>query len=219
VNKFINYILKGIKPVRATWNYAEKSGWLKGKGGKETPKPNDSKTHDRSRSKGSKEKSSPKTPVVEPKPDLRAECKGCGRRGHKREECRGRLRPDFNTAECSWEDSEAMKSIRENQLKDDKGVLLTTLPFNKRVDGTALKRVWDKQPAKRQKTIKSPCTTCHEHDLLTLARYGGERHRHTVSALLYQNADTMHVNILFDTGSLQSNYLSEIVANGCCSVE
>ena len=79
--------------------------------------------------------------MVEPKPDLRAECKGCGRRGHKRDECRAKTHPDFNTAECSWEDSEAMKSIRARQLKDEKGVLLTALPFNKRVDGTAFKLV------------------------------------------------------------------------------
>ena len=105
-----------------------------------------------------------------------------------------------------------MKSIRDRGLKDEKGVLLTTLPFNRRVDGTALKLAWDKPPAKRQKTSKSPCTTCHEHDLLTLARYGDERQRHTVSALLCHNTDTMHVNILFDTGALQSNYLSEDVA-------
>jgi hypothetical protein len=31
-----------------------------------------------------------------------------------------------------------MKSIRANQLKDDKGVLLTVLHFNRRVDSTAL---------------------------------------------------------------------------------
>ena len=95
-----------------------------------------------------------------------------------------------------------MKSIRANKLADQKGVPLTTLPFKKRVDGTALKLVWDKQSTKRQKTSKSPCTSCHEHDLLTLARYGDERQRHTVSALLCHNTDTMHVNSLFDTGAL-----------------
>jgi hypothetical protein len=92
VSKFIDYILKWIKPVRVMWNYGEKSGWHKGLKlvGKETSKPSESATRERSRSKGSKEKSSPKTPVGEPKPDLRGECKGCGRRGHKREECRGK---------------------------------------------------------------------------------------------------------------------------------
>ncbi len=58
-------------------------------------------------------------PTGEPKVDLRAKCKGCGRKGYKRDACCGKQHPDYSKAECAWEDSEAMKAIRDNQLKDE----------------------------------------------------------------------------------------------------
>ena len=54
--------------------------------------------------------------------------------------------------------------------------------------------------------------TCHGHELLTLERYGDERLPYTTPALLCHSSSCMPINILFDTGALQGNYLSEDVA-------
>ena len=56
------------------------------------------------------------------------------------------------------------------------------------------------------------CVSCHESDLLTLSRYGDERHLHTTPAVIQYAGTQKSVNILFDTGALQGNYLSEDVA-------
>ena len=54
--------------------------------------------------------------------------------------------------------------------------------------------------------------TCHGHELLTLERYDDERLPYTTPALLCHSSSCMPINILFDTGALQGNYLSEDVA-------
>ena len=56
------------------------------------------------------------------------------------------------------------------------------------------------------------CEACHVHDLPTLSRYGDEGLPHTTPAMLHCHNTSMPVNILFDTGALQGNYLSEDVA-------
>ena len=66
-------------------------------------------------------------------------------------------------------------------------------------------------PKKKSKS-KSLCEACHVHDLLTLSRHGNDGQQHTTSAQLHVNNACMPVKILFDTGALQGNYLSEDVA-------
>ena len=88
------------------------------------------------------------------------------------------------------------------------------LPFNKHIDGSEYKGMtWDSKPKyKKQKQGESLCEACHVHELLTLNRYGDESLPHTTSAMLHVHNTCMPVNILFDTGALQGNYLSEDVA-------
>ena len=107
-----------------------------------------------------------------------------------------------------------MKAIRTHQLKDEKGVPLTVLPWNKRVDGTPYSGLrWERPQSKKPRTKgKSLCGSCHAHDLMILERYGDERQPHTTSAMLHCHNTCLPINILFDTGALQGNYLSKDVA-------
>ena len=75
-----------------------------------------------------------------------------------------------------------------------------------------LKAEKEDHPKKKPKKGKSLCEACHVHDLFTLSRYGDDGQQHTTSAQLHVNNACMPVNILFDTGALQGNYLSEDVA-------
>jgi hypothetical protein len=216
VERLLEEILRWVEPIRMMWNYGEKSGWFKAKGASKdsgNPKPTDQTARDRGRGKFKKDKPSA-TATDDQTPDLRGACRGCGRKGHKREACRGKAHPDYNNADCEWEDSEALKAIRASNLKDEKGNPLTTLPWNKRVDGSPYSGLkWDKPKPKKQKVKgESLCVSCHESDLLTLSRYGDERHLHTTPAVIQYAGTQKSVNILFDTGALQGNYLSEDVA-------
>ena len=96
-----------------------------------------------------------------------------------------------------------MKAIRANQLKDEKGNPVTFLPWHRRVDGTPYAGLkWEKPQPKKQRTKgKSLCVACHEHDLLTLERYGDERLPYTTPALLCHDSSCKPINILFDTGA------------------
>ena len=112
-----------------------------------------------------------------------------------------------------------MKAIRANGLKDRNGDPLTVLPWNKLTDGSEYtgmihypKGDKGENPNKKSKKGKSLCEACHVHDLLTLSRYGDDGQPHTTTAQLHVNNACMPVKILFDTGALQGNYLSEDVA-------
>ena len=139
------------------------------------------KDRTRQKDKPRRDRTSTATASGKPKSDLRAECRGCGHRGHKRDACRGKDHPDYNTADCEWEDSEAMKAIRTHQLKDEKGIPLTVLPWNKRVDGTPYSGLkWERPQTKKPRSKgRSLCGSCHAHDLMILDRYGDERLLHT----------------------------------------
>ena len=136
VNKLLGYILRWMEPIRSMWNYGEKSEWFKTKGRESYhPKPTDHKAKEEP-SKVRRDKPKRSKHTGESKADLRAECKGCGRKGHKRDACHGKEHPDYNKAECAWKDSDAIKAIRANQFKDEKGNPVTVLPWHRRADGT-----------------------------------------------------------------------------------
>ena len=86
INKLLEYILRWIEPIRNMWNYGEKSGWFKSRAvGRESynPKPTDQPAKDRSRRKDKvnrRDKLPTSNPSLEPKSDMRGDCRGCGRR-------------------------------------------------------------------------------------------------------------------------------------------
>jgi hypothetical protein len=214
VEELLHRILRWLRPIKKMWNYADKSGWIRDR--KPIPKPAEKPAKDRPEKRGDKpRREKPTLTPAESKPDMRGTCRGCGRLGHKRDACRGKDHPDYNKADCEFADSEAMKAMTASCLKDQDGNTLTTLPWNRRTDGSDYKGMsWDsKPPSKKQKTKGKPlCKACHVHDLLTLSRYGAEDSQHTTPAMLHCHDSCMPVNILFDTGALQGNYLSEDVA-------
>ena len=113
-----------------------------------------------------------------------------------------------------------MKSLRDHPINDENGKPYTVLPWKKCLDGTDFFMPWSKAAApsgekpkkKKPKTGKPSCEACHVHDLLILNRYGDCGSRHTTSALLRVHDTCLTVDILFDTGALQGNYLSADVA-------
>ena len=154
VKSLLFEILRWIEPAREHWTFGEECGWHKPRAlVKETgnPKPNEPSAKDRPNRKRDKPTASP---TRDPKPtDQRGECRGCGRKGHKASDCKGKDHPDWNKENCSFANSQAAKSLRDNNVKDDKGEILKVLPWGKRVDGTAYKGIqWDKPKEKKVKS-------------------------------------------------------------------
>ena len=134
--------------------------------------------------------------------------------------------PDWNHSAVPWVDSDTLKKIRAAGLKDLKtNEPLEILPWDKRAYGTVYKLpTWNPPTRKGHRDSKKQgtptCVECESHtcdtsDLLMLRRYDNSRpsRTHTVSAHLVIDDHVLTVNVLFDTGALQGNYLSRDVAD------
>ena len=219
IDDFLISITRWVEKVREHWTYGVNALWINpsriGKDKELAQPPNDPKDPVRNPLKGKfprkpdLDKATPK----DGKPDRRKPCQGCGRPGHTRNECKGKEHPDHNKADCEWGDSDAMKQIRAAGLKDKDNNPLELLPWTSRTDGTPYKLPRWEDTSKKRKRGKHVCTSCSTDDLMVLQRYARVPQEYTTTASLIVAQSNLTINVLFDTGALQGNYLSTGVAD------
>ena len=113
------------------------------------------------------------------------------------------------------DENRSCDSRGKRKLDKDENSISTT--GSTKVDCTAPKRDTPSltTPKGTPTCVECRSHTCDTSDLLMLQRYDHSRssQNHTVSATLVIEDHVLTVNVLFDTGALQGNYLSKDVAD------
>ena len=139
-------------------------------------------------------------------------CNGCGRSGHKRADCKLKDHPEFNK-DGDWKESKAYKAIQSGNLRDAKGNKFTCIPFLTTLAGKMLKQ--PPPPKKDEKSTKQKGNClCHaiQQEQINMIDVHTSDDAYTTPAKIMINDSVLNVNILFDTGALQGNYVNESVA-------
>jgi hypothetical protein len=149
-------------------------------------------------------------------------CDGCGRDNHLKANCELQTHPDWNKS-GRWEDSEAAKTLSKGITVNGENKTFKTLQFSYRLNGSKVdppiniprKDGGAKQKSKFKKlrTSKSciSCNTCID-ELCMLDNTLENDNPHTVISKLIVNENELTINVLFDTGALQNNYINEDTA-------
>jgi len=173
------------------------------------------------RAESFKNKPTPTGGYPAPKPQTgKPLCDYCGRNNHHKNECSLKdNHPDANKS-GRWIDSDAYKSLQKGTVINGETKFFKELQFGWRLDGTKLDlprkdgggKSSHSHKAKKHKTSKSNTCNCHNDELYMLDKILDNNSLHTVSAQIIVNNNKLTVDVLFDTGALQSNYLNEETA-------